>query len=747
MMFALYRIRCGLPVVAFGEAGVGKSALFRFLIETLLGHTFEVCNVNSGTTIQDVTEIIESAMRINAMKPGAQIFLFFDEMNTADPPVIAFFKELMLDRHYHGTILPENVHLMGAANPYRHLHEVDKEAAVGLAFRFAQPTQNDDRSHARTDLRSLVYRVELPLAFYDHIYDFGHLCDEAEDTYIDEICQHGLPRSNFSADCVKWFVKIIQTSHRVARALSVDPDSAVSLRDAALAVQLFRWFYKAPAGQKMSKNDAKKAVDLTIYLVYTFRFRKRKIFLENVFGKNQSASKNMTEVSRIIAHMLYEQAHGASIGSGAIALNDALCENLFAMYVCVLNGIFLIIVGRPGSSKSFSVEILKLVLSPANHTLRHSLGDLPAITELYFQCSPMSTSSGFKALFESAQRLSVDPKTMLAMVVLDELGLADMSPEKPIKVLHAELERQSVLTSGEKQQSPFSVVALSNWVVDAAQVNRGILILRTPANKKDLLESAKQLADSLIAKYAKDSDRLRIRRTLIESLESVVSTYQELDRREDIGGGHFFSMRDFFFCVKNFVCSVFETVSRLGDVGDVRISRHLLIQSAIRNFGGHEKARKLVRKTMAANLDMNVNCLPATSPLGLIVSNIQDSSKPLSIHIARHLMILNRSLIGLQLLNRHVKSKLDEGTNWNVLFGSCFPGDLQVTAVTRKLRQVERAGGVLILCHADQLFESLYMVLNQQYWAQGEVTMTQIALGPSIRAIALSSGPFRIIAL
>jgi hypothetical protein len=39
------------------------------------------------------------------------------------------------------------------------------------------------------------------------------------------------------------------------------------------------------------------------------------------------------------------------------------------------------------------------------------------------------------------------------------------------------------------------------------------------------------------------------------------------------------------------------------------------------------------------------------------------------------------------------------------------------------------------------------MVLNQQYWAQGEITMTRIALGPSTRAIALPSGPFRIIAL
>lgn len=338
MMFALYRIRCGLPVVAFGEAGVGKSALFRFLIQTLLNHTFEVCNVNSGTSIQDVEAMIDSSMKIIARNPEAQVFLFFDEMNTADPPVIAFFKELMLDRHCHGTLLPENLHLMAAANPYRHLHEADKEAAVGLAFRFDQSTPSES-SGTRSDARDLVYRVnELPVAFYDHIYDFGRLCDEAENTYIEEICQHGLPRSNFAANCVKWFVSLVQKSHRIARALSVDPESAVSLRDATRAVQLFHWFCQAPAGQKISKKDVAVAADLTIYLVYAFRFRNRKTFLGNVFGKEQSASKNMAEVSRIIAKMLYEQAHGASIGSGAIALNDALCENLFALYVCVLNG-------------------------------------------------------------------------------------------------------------------------------------------------------------------------------------------------------------------------------------------------------------------------------------------------------------------------------------------------------------------------------------------------------------------------
>jgi hypothetical protein len=339
MMFALYRIRCGLPVVVFGETGVGKTALFRFLIETFLGHTFEVCNVNSGTIIQDVEELVQSAIEKIKKNPKALVFLFLDEMNTADHPVIAFIKELMLDRHCHGFVLPENLHLIGAANPYRYLKKTDREAAIGLSFRFAQqPAQNHQGRNA--DGRNLVYRVNaLPLAFYDHIYDFGHLCDEAENTYIEEICQYGLPKSIFSDDNVKQFIGIIKKSHKVARELSVDPESAVSLRDASRAVQLFCWFFQSPAGQMLSEKNQAKATDLTIYLVYAFRFRaERETFLNQVFGENQSASMNMSSVSRFITKKLYEKAHGASIGSGAIALNDALCENLFALYVCVLNG-------------------------------------------------------------------------------------------------------------------------------------------------------------------------------------------------------------------------------------------------------------------------------------------------------------------------------------------------------------------------------------------------------------------------
>ena len=253
-------------------------------------------------------------------------------------------------------------------------------------------------------------------------------------------------------------------------------------------------------------------------------------------------------------------------------------------------------------------------------------------------------------------------------------------------------------------------------------------------------------------KFAPNSDAKLLGKDLSVHLDCISRTYQELDTNENVGGGHFFSMRDFFFCVKSFVCSVLNDQQLPGGstIAIRTFSNQHLISSAIRNFGGHSAARSQVRRLLSQNLNLQKKTIPKFSPLDLIVENISDSSKMHSVHIARHLMILSRSMVALQLVDRHVRQRLPQKLNWQILFGSCFPGDLEILAVTRKLRQVEQAirnGGVLILCHAEQLFESLYMVLNQQYWAQNDVTMTQIALGPTTRSIALPEGMFRIIAL
>ncbi len=51
------------------------------------------------------------------------------------------------------------------------------------------------------------------------------------------------------------------------------------------------------------------------------------------------------------------------------------------------------------------------------------------------------------------------------MIVIDEIGLAEISEYNPLKVLHFRLENSEV---------PF--IGISNWVLDASKQNRGITL-------------------------------------------------------------------------------------------------------------------------------------------------------------------------------------------------------------------------------------------------------------------------------
>jgi hypothetical protein len=55
----------------------------------------------------------------------------------------------------------------------------------------------------------------------------------------------------------------------------------------------------------------------------------------------------------------------------------------------------------------------------------------------------------------------------MAVVIIDEIGLAENSPHNPLKVLHKPLEHPKT-----------SIVGISNWSVDAAKMNRALFISR-----------------------------------------------------------------------------------------------------------------------------------------------------------------------------------------------------------------------------------------------------------------------------
>lgn len=62
---------------------------------------------------------------------------------------------------------------------------------------------------------------------------------------------------------------------------------------------------------------------------------------------------------------------------------------------------------------------------------------------------------------------------LIFVVMIDEIGLAEYSPDNPLKVLHSKLE----LT-----QKKYSVVGISNWTLDNAKAARFLICSRTMPN-------------------------------------------------------------------------------------------------------------------------------------------------------------------------------------------------------------------------------------------------------------------------
>ena len=77
---------------------------------------------------------------------------------------------------------------------------------------------------------------------------------------------------------------------------------------------------------------------------------------------------------------------------------------------------------------------------------------------------------------------------VISLVFFDEMGLAEISKNNPLKVLHSELEP-------ELECDKVAFVGISNWKLDASKSNRGIFIGRPDLDEEDLIITAKTIAE------------------------------------------------------------------------------------------------------------------------------------------------------------------------------------------------------------------------------------------------------------
>ena len=113
-----------------------------------------------------------------------------------------------------------------------------------------------------------------------------------------------------------------------------------------------------------------------------------------------------------------------------------------------------------------------------------------------YQCSPLSTPEGIVTTFRQCSKLQEgkNPEKFVSVVVLDEVGLAEDSPLMPLKALHPLLEdgvtsSDDVIETDEKAQR-VAFIGISNWALDPAKMNRGIMLSRGVPDVRELVDSA-----------------------------------------------------------------------------------------------------------------------------------------------------------------------------------------------------------------------------------------------------------------
>ncbi|CAB4010650.1 E3 ubiquitin- ligase RNF213, partial [Paramuricea clavata] len=718
MILIILRVRVNIPVIIMGETGCGKTSLVRYLANTC-GVQFYKLEFHAGISQDEIVTFINKN-ESHARDIKEQIWIFLDEINTCDH--LGLISDIMCHHSLLGRQLSKNLVFLAACNPYK-LRPKEHIKTAGL-----------EGKNITDEYSGLVYRVHsLPEAMIDYVWDYGSLSPKDERDYIQRMVRD-LPK-NYEG----LLVDLLATSQKFIRDAEKNP-FCVSLRDVHRCISLISWFQDMTKKRQELKSNKDeypkhlkkyhsmseryntkpmiKSIVLALAHCYLSRlptaelrknYRKRMIDLFKTNGTIMTFDENLDSFSAIVRMEEEDYLDRMELPPGT-ARNAALRENVFVMLVCILNRIPIFVVGKPGCSKSLSIQLIRSNLR-GRDSQDPMFRNFPQLYVVSYQGSESSTSEGIIKVFEKARKYKSHNKNVLPVVLLDEVGLAENSKYNPLKVLH------SLLEPGEGKMPDVSVVGISNWSLDAAKMNRAIHLSRPEPTKDDLYETGLSLH------YADGDDNSQYLGK--KELHCLAEAYFEYQAQQTHANFH--GLRDYYSLIKSLTgCSNFE---------EVNISLQ-------RNFGGLPGDVSNIQKTFLDKLKKLMissaqDIIPVTQ---LIQKNLEDPH-------ARHLMLITSgdSAIGI------LKQSLAElGKETIMIYGSRFEEDLSEEYNYRILSRIilcmEREC-ILILRDLESIYGSLYDMLNQNYAVVGNRKNCRVALGPYSNPMCQVNDGFRCIVL
>ena len=572
----------------------------------------KILNIHAGTNDDDIINFIKKevipfadAIRISEeetkkmrIKSGqffedTKLWVFLDEINTCKS--MGLISELMCKHTYQGNPLPDNIVFIAACNPYRirKKKEGEKQEKVGLDIKGSKVqlrhlSLKESENILSNKASDLVYTVNpLPHSLLNFVFYFGKLKPDDEKNYVKCIIKRSIEKiyykeqppkeedkeDNKIKNLKKMACDMIWEAQEYIR--EKNDESAVSLREIRRVNIFYEYFYYYYLNSKkkfylnenqtiLNQEDSEfyknlddysmqiYAMNLSIFMCYYLRItdkEQRKELNEkmnNIFNKltEKLKYKNFLDLPSNEEKFI---VNNIKVDKG-IAKNRALLENIFSLFVAINSKVPIFIVGKPGCSKSLSMQLITKSMK-GSASEKPFFKNLPQLVIHAYQGSLASTSKGVENVFKKARdtlmQLNEKEKgKIISLIFFDEMGLAEHSPNNPLKVIHAELEYDQ-----NEDEKKVAFVGISNWNLDAAKMNRGISISIPDPDIEDNTHTAYIIGSSyneiMAQRYKNFLENLGIS---YYNYKQYLKEKHSLDGKEDFHGN-----RDFYHLVKNAV--------------------------------------------------------------------------------------------------------------------------------------------------------------------------------------------------
>ena len=788
LMAIFMRLKSGNPVVIMGETGCGKTRKIKFFSDLHLmpsmgekmKHLIHF-KIHGGTTAEEIEKILKKAERLaqqnkrklseiskqyfntrslssqnsnyaNNYHPATAI-LFFDEANTTE--AIGLIKEIMCDLTCNGrpVDMQNGLKLIAAVNPYRkHSPKmIEKLEEAGLGFFISANDSKDKLGHI--PMRQLVYRVQpLPSSLLPLVFDFGQLESNSEKVYIKQMLLKAIKHQKLPAIDEKNIEKLcdlLSSSQKFIREQR-DECSFVSLRDIERVIQVTSWFltkkdliftrmnkkkltqYRNDAYQTQLSEINRSFVLALIVCYYSSLYNKQtRANYRNLISSKIELSNvsNLDWVQYEILKCQHIFLDEVELNNN-IARNSALLENVFMIIICLELRIPLFIVGKPGSSKSLAKTIVSGAMTGKN-SKKELFQNLKQTFFVNFQCSPLTKPEMIIDAFRTAASFQEnnDLNQSVAVVNLDEIGLAEASDSMPLKTLHPLMEEGT--DSSDQVAQPHQkvgVIGISNWALDPAKMNRALFVSRGDPDIDELVESAKG-----ICKYDQ-----HIYNCIKHYIRDIAISYLKLCENAKKHTREFFGLRDYYSLIKMIYWFCTQ---------DAKLTWAKLEHSVRRNFGGLEiDVIQPFYESLHAKLDLNkIDTDPSCEPIDLVYAAIKGSNVESD---SRYLLLITENYSVVDMLQNYLTTSLNVPPNkLDIIFGSSFPADLAYTEICRNISRIKHSmeiGNRVILLNFYNLYESLYDALNQYYYELHGQKHVYLGLGTQ-RVICTVHDDFRLI--